>query len=132
MHTSAAAAPAPFGIDCHEAPGAHVVSIRGELDQSVVAEAEAQIALTALDDHGLVFDLTRCEFIDSAGLAALMRTTRDCRRLDLSAIAAPSGTPVRRLLDLTGLTTAFPTFERLEDAVDRVTSVYEWRHAPVL
>ena len=132
MHTSSAVGPAPFGIDSHEEPGAHVVSIRGELDQSVVAEAEAEIALTALDDHGLVFDLTRCEFIDSAGLAALMRATRGCRRLDLSAIAAPSGTAVRCLLDLTGLTSAFPTFDRLEDAVARVAGVYEWRHAPIL
>lgn len=132
MHTSSAAAPAPFGIDCHEESCAHVVSIRGELDESVVAEAEAEIALTAVDDFGLVLDLTRCEFIDSAGLAALVRTTRGCRRLDLSAIAAPPGTPVRRLLDLTGLTSALPTFDRLEDAVARVRGVYEWRHAPVL
>ncbi len=118
-------------IDTRSERGADVVSIRGALGPSAVPVLERELALTALDDYGLVIDLSGCEFIDSAGLQVLMRRSRVPRRLGLAAVAAPAGSPARRTFELTGLSRALPTFDCLDDAIARVKGAYEWRHAPV-
>jgi anti-anti-sigma factor len=80
--------------------GARVVTIAGELDISNVDKIERnwQSALDGTRDH-IVFDLAELTFMDSAGLAMLLRAQD--RGIDVT-VRNPS-TIVRRIIEVTGL-----------------------------
>jgi anti-anti-sigma factor len=83
-----------------DSSGAPVVAVSGELDISNVGELEEVIISVAeAAPERLVFDLARLRFIDSAGLAVLLRATRAAAEVRLRD---PSPA-VRRLVELTGL-----------------------------
>ena len=89
--------------------GACVVRVTGDMD----ADTAYDVYSTALDegqrcDTTVVVDLAGVEFIDSVGLGMLIRT-RDELQLNSKArlaLRSPSDR-VRRLLELTALTSAF-------------------------
>jgi anti-sigma B factor antagonist len=85
-----------------------VVTISGELDAYSAPSLEEETSRLLADDvSDLVFDLSATRFLDSSGLRAILtaqrRLTDSQGRL---ALRAPSE-PVRRLLDITGLTDHF-------------------------
>jgi anti-sigma B factor antagonist len=106
-----------------EAVGADVarVSVIGEVDLSNGKELAIEVERRFQSGSSMVaIDLSRCEFIDTAGLAPLVRTSLPIsgngRRI--IALVAPRP-PVRRLLELTGLTDGcLPCFATLDEAVD--------------
>jgi anti-anti-sigma factor len=82
-----------------DASGATTVHLAGELDISSVPDVEAGIE-AAIEQAGplLVFDLTGLTFMDSSGIAMLLRAAE---RTEL-ALRNPSDT-VRSIIDATGL-----------------------------
>ena len=96
--------------------GGSIVRFGGELDL-----ASAGLLSDALDEAAeaggpIVVDLGQCEFIDSTGLAALMRAARDGNgsrpRLGVSGPTAQ----VRRLFEVTQIASQLPVFETSEEA----------------
>ena len=85
-----------------------VVSVKGELDAYSAPGLEEEVtALLADDVADLVFDLSETKFLDSSGLRAILTAQRRLADRDGKlALRAPSE-PVRRLLDITGLTDHF-------------------------
>src|SRR5262245_57426937 len=83
-----------------DASGAAIVSISGELDISNIDAIERECApvIDGPSDH-VVFDLRDLTFMDSSGLAMLLRAAR---RTTVE-VRNPSHT-VRRVIDATGLT----------------------------
>jgi stage II sporulation protein AA (anti-sigma F factor antagonist) len=80
--------------------GAPVVSLRGELDMSNVETIEAELGgVIATAAAVLVFDLSALEFIDSSGIALLLRAAEKVGRIELRN---PSDI-VRRVIQATGL-----------------------------
>ena len=81
--------------------GSPVVSLVGELDSSNAHLLAATVStITAEHPSRVVFELAGLRFMDSAGLAILVRTAADVETVELRE---PSRI-VRRLLELTGLT----------------------------
>ncbi|MEX1005570.1 MAG: STAS domain-containing protein [Acidimicrobiia bacterium] len=83
-----------------------VVTAVGEIDL-----ASAPLLETEAEKHqgvDVVIDLTRVEFIDSAGLVVLIRQQERIRSSGAELTLAVSPGPVTRLLELTGLSGAFP------------------------
>jgi len=66
----------------------------------------------------LVLDLSDITYLDSAGVALLLRLAERLRsrRRELQLVV-PRGSPVRRVLDFTGLPRVIPLESRLEDAL---------------
>jgi anti-anti-sigma factor len=96
-----------------------VIRINGEVDISndreVLAAIETAVPHTALR---LIVDLTHTTYLDSAGLALLLRLAERMQaRRQQMRIVAPLGSPVRTVLELTGLPRVIPLEGRLEDAV---------------
>ena len=69
---------------------------------------------------GLLIDLCDCTFIDSLGVAAVVRAAKEMRRRDRSLAVATSSPQVRRVLSLTGADELLDVHWSREDAVDRL------------
>jgi anti-sigma B factor antagonist len=85
-----------------------VVTVTGELDAysaPAVEEEVSRLLEKGVDD--LVFELSGTKFLDSSGLRAILTAQRRIADRDgRLALRAPSE-PVRRLLDITGLSDHF-------------------------
>jgi anti-anti-sigma factor len=82
-----------------------VVSLAGEMDASNVGCARDAIdaAATGERDQILVVDLSALEFIDSAGIALLVRLAAEDRDSDRLRIVPSEALAVSRVMHLTGL-----------------------------
>jgi stage II sporulation protein AA (anti-sigma F factor antagonist) len=80
--------------------GSPLVVISGEVDMSNVSSVEAELTdiITTASEH-LVFDLSALDFIDSSGIALLLRAAEKTGRLELKN---PTPT-VQRINQATGL-----------------------------
>jgi len=91
-----------------------VVAVRGELDLSTASDLEAPLEeAIAAKEAAVLVDLSDCEFIDSTGIALIVRAWQ---RLDAAADGDGSGRvvicsdndQVRRVLEITGLELSIP------------------------
>jgi anti-anti-sigma factor len=83
-----------------DAAGSPVVAIIGEVDVSNVASIEVELERVLADNpERIVFDLSELTFIDSSGIATLLRTAE---RTDHLELRNPSAI-VRRVIIATGL-----------------------------
>ncbi len=57
-----------------------VVVLRGELDVTAATAVVAELAVVAARERDIVVDLAGLEFIDSSGLAALVRVRKHARK----------------------------------------------------
>ena len=109
---------AEIGIAIESADGAGVLSLRGELDLNGVRELEAAFERLEAEPPGsLLIDLAECEFIDSAGLAALFHGARNLRGESSSVrIACPEGN-LRELLRITAIDQTIPVVATRQEAL---------------
>lgn len=97
-----------------------VILVEGELDMNTAAELERELeAPLAASDSSLLIDLSRCEFIDSTGIALIVRAWQGLDgngRFSLCGV----GNQVKRVLDITGLEATIPTHPSRDDALARL------------
>ena len=116
--------PAPFEATVARLDdGVRVIVVRGELDLSTASDLEGPLeeAVSSHDDPVLI-DLTDCEFIDSTGIALIVRAWQ---RLDSAADGESSGgvvicsanDQVRRVLEITGLELSIPIHDTRDEAL---------------
>jgi len=104
-------------------PGANVLEAGGELDLGSAARLAAAVGAAAQAARPrVVIDLSRLEFCDSTGLRALMGATREVEvRGGRLVLVAPPGSPIERLLELTGVAEFLPAVATREAALRLVT-----------
>jgi anti-anti-sigma factor len=121
-------APAPFETNATRLDdGIQVVSVRGELDLSTAPELEPSLEeIVSSGDAALLIDLSECEFIDSTGIALIVRSWQ---RLDRGAgngggrVAVCTGNDqVQRVLEVTGLRASIAVHEGREAALAALRS----------
>lgn len=99
--------------------GVPVACVRGQIDLSNRAEVEDGLTRELGNvDHGLVLDLSRVAYVDSAGvtlLFALAERLRD-RQLQLRLVV-PEDNRIRRVLDLVDVSSVAAVDVQVEDAV---------------
>jgi anti-sigma B factor antagonist len=87
-------------LDSGKSGGHVVVALRGELDLTDAANVTAALgALTALEPR-IIVDLSRLEFIDAAGVAALAQGRRQARDAGGDLLLADPQRQVQRVLAL--------------------------------
>jgi anti-sigma B factor antagonist len=89
------------------------VGLSGEIDLSAVEQIEPMVQSSMSDGQGyVVLDLASVSFIDSTGLRLLLRLKHRTEDAQLgSLLLGRISQPVRRLLDVTGLTERFAYVE---------------------
>ena len=116
--------PAPFEATANQLDdGVRTIVVRGELDLSTAPDLEGPLEeAIAAKDASVLVDLTDCEFIDSTGIALIVRAWQ---RLDAGADGEGSGRvvicsaneQVRRVLEVTGLELSIKIYETREEAL---------------
>lgn len=98
-------------------PGCRDVRIEGELDLAVADQLDAVLAAAADQCNCVLVGLERCAFIDSSGIAVILRAHHrmeaEGNRL---AVYAPTE-QVLRVLSMTGLTSNGLVFDSAEEAL---------------
>ena len=113
--------PAPFEVEKEEvADGIRAFAVRGELDMNTAPELEKGLE-QALEEPGcsIMLDLSECEFIDSTGIALIVRAWQ---RLDGNGsggklVLCSDNHQVRRLLKITGVESSISMHERRDEAL---------------
>ena len=93
--------------------------VDGEIDASNAAAVGARLrALLVNHSLGLIVDLMRTTYIDSAGVNMLFVLGEELRtrQQELRIVVGPA-TPIARMLAVTGLDRAYPTHANVEDAL---------------
>jgi anti-anti-sigma factor len=110
--------PTPFEVESEALDGEiWVFTVHGELDLDTAPQLEEPLeeTLSRGNDLSLVLDLSECEFIDSTGIALIVRTWK---RLDSDAdgegggrlVLCCSSDQVQRLLKITGVESSISMF----------------------
>lgn len=105
-------------VDVVVREGGQVVAVlRGELDVAHAARVATSLASIASRDCDVIVDLAGLEFMDSSGLAALVRARKQARHSGSDLLLAAPQQQVLRLLTVTRLVEAFFVYARVDDAV---------------
>jgi anti-sigma B factor antagonist len=113
-----------------------VVTLRGELDVTGAAEAEAEITALVRPRRCLIIDMSALDFMDCSSLRALLRVQGLARRGGGDVALAAPQPQLRRLLALTGLEDAFRVQASVTAAVAGAGAAsprkrYSWRRLAV-
>ena len=93
------------------APGEIVFSLEGEVDLSNADAVEADIRAGLDDESKIIIDLTRTEYLDSAGLRLLFALARSVG--DRLSVVIPESSPLRRVVTMVGLPEVVPVLAEL-------------------
>ena len=93
-----------------------IARIQGEIDASNVVWLETRLnGLLDNRSHGLIVDLADTTYLDSAGIALLFGLASTLRRHQQELrLVVVAGSPIARMVALTGLDAAVPTHESVE------------------
>jgi anti-anti-sigma factor len=92
-----------------------VVSIEGEVD--IHNAAAAQDALCSGPPAPLVIDLTRCAFLDSSGIRALVAAERTLDGQGPPVLVCSPGNPALGLLELAGVDALYQVLPTIQEGV---------------
>jgi anti-anti-sigma factor len=116
--------PAPFEATATRLDdGVRTIVVRGELDLSTAPDLEGPLEeAIAAKDASVLIDLGDCEFIDSTGIALIVRAWQ---QLDAAADGEGSGRvvicndneQVRRVLEITGLELSIRIYRTRDEAL---------------
>jgi anti-anti-sigma factor len=105
----------PFHVTVTEGEAAAVVALHGELDMATVPEADAAIADVARRKRSVTVDLRGVEFIDSTGVALLIRFDAQARQDGFHLFVAKGRAEVQRVLAMCGLEDHLEMIDAPED-----------------
>ena len=112
---------AAYSIRDAAADGAVVLVLEGELDLAAAPLLRARVDEVTDASGGLVLDLRRATFIDSAVLKELLRARSEVAAHDARLVLVGVPPPIRRLLDLTRTSELFDDAPDVESALRRLS-----------
>jgi anti-anti-sigma factor len=110
---------AGLSIDIAESGDVTVVTVAGELDMATEPDFSRQVAARIqARPRAVVLDLNGLGFVGSAGLKALVEQQQGAEQQNVSLRLVLGGSPIERLLELTGLENTFAVYDTLDQARD--------------
>ena len=104
--------------------GAPALALHGEIDVATAGIVTERLEETILASEGaVVVDLSGVDFLDSSGIAALLRARGMLGRADRSLVLVCPAGPVRRVLALTGIEELFVLLDSPDEAAARLRPV---------
>jgi len=103
-------------LSTRECDGQVIVALRGVLDVADAVSVAAALTAAAASERDIIIDLAGLEFIDSSGVAALVRGRRQARYAGGELLLAAPQQQVLRVLTLTRLLDVFPVHASVAEA----------------
>jgi anti-sigma B factor antagonist len=97
--------------------GAFLLSVDGELDIATVDQLSKPAASVVRSARPLVLDLSRCSFIDSAGLRFVLQTHHALGEVGNGMAVVTEHPQVKKLLSVTGIDLRVRVFPGVDEAV---------------
>jgi anti-anti-sigma factor len=98
--------------------GIRTFTVRGELDMGTAPDLERSLDPVLADSGAsIMLDLSECEFIDSTGIALIVRAWQQLGQTGGRLVLCSHNLQVRRLLEITGVESSIPMHERRDDAL---------------
>lgn len=98
-----------------------IVSAVGEIDLYTAPTLQAKLTEAVRDGPvDVIIDLSRVEFCDSTGMNVLLAALKRIREREGSLALAGPQSPVRRILEITGLDTVFTVYRSVDEALGGV------------
>ncbi|MFL5899172.1 MAG: STAS domain-containing protein [Solirubrobacterales bacterium] len=98
-------------------PGTRDVQIEGELDLAVVGQLDKVLTAAAEECQHVLVGLERCAFIDSSGIAVILRAHNRMQEEGNRLVVYAPTDQVLRVLSMTGLTSNGLVFDSAEQAL---------------
>jgi anti-anti-sigma factor len=117
--------PAPFEVKAGDLEqGVRTISVRGELDLSTAPQLEGPLEEALEGEGSVLIDLSQCEFIDSTGIALIVRAWQrlDSGENGRALVLCTHNDQVRRVLEITGLELSIPVHATRDDAIAAIAS----------
>jgi anti-anti-sigma factor len=105
--------------------GVRTISVRGELDLSTAPGLEGPLEHALESGEGSVLiDLSQCEFIDSTGIALIVRAWQrlDSGENGRDLVLCSQNDQVRRVLEITGLELSIPVHLTRDEAISALSA----------
>ena len=116
--------PTPFEVANEQIGEVRVLSVSGELDLGTAPQLEGPLEEALATGSGLLIDLSACEYIDSTGIALLVRAWQRLDGEPGDGVGENGGfalcglnDQVRRLLELSGLSNSLSIHPSREEAL---------------
>jgi anti-sigma B factor antagonist len=93
------------------------IVVQGELDLAVAERLEKAIDTAAEEHAGIVIGLAECEFIDSTGIAVIVRAHQRLGDQERTLVVCCPEDQVERVLDITGLSENGLVYGSLDEAI---------------
>jgi anti-sigma B factor antagonist len=106
-----------FSIGAEQLDGGTVVRVAGELDLSTHERLAEELTSIAAGGNPIVVDLSKCDFIDSSGIRALLIGRQAAEESGSHLALAAAKPQVVRILDVTGVASALPIHPSAEEAL---------------
>lgn len=99
-----------------------VVSLEGDLEVAGAEQLNQVVAdLLSAKRRQVILDLTKCEYVDSSGLGALLDISKNCHRQGCALRLAGLNENVRDVFLMTRLDRYFHIASTLEEAASKLT-----------
>jgi anti-sigma B factor antagonist len=101
-------------------PGCREIQVEGELDLAVAEQLEDALERACTAEGKVLVGLEKCDFIDSTGIATIVRAHRRVASQGGSVVVCSPSDQVLRILSITGLTDNGLVFGSAEEALEQI------------
>lgn len=92
-----------------------LIQLIGNLDGTTVAQAQEQLMPLANNKSCMALDLSKCNYISSAGLRLLLMLAKQCTAQESSLALVSLCDEVKDVMDMTGFISFFKLYNSIED-----------------
>lgn len=115
--------PVPFQVEQESRDGVLIIAVRGELDLDTAPKLKETLDEAVRSDSCILINLSDCEFIDSTGVALIVRAWQEVDNGSGNggggrlALCCPNA-QVKRLLEITGVEGSIAIADDLDGALN--------------
>ena len=101
--------------------GVEIFSVKGSLDSNTSSEFETRIyAALESGQRKLILNLEDLEYISSAGIRVMLKTTKDLKRMEGNIVLCSLQDYVREVFDIAGFDGYLNIEKNLDDAMGNI------------
>ncbi|MFP4362394.1 MAG: STAS domain-containing protein [Spirochaetia bacterium] len=108
-------------VEISQEQGCTVIALTGRLDSSTTGKVEEQVTPLLNEGAKIIFDMSGCEYVSSAGLRLLLMTAKTLAREDGNGVLIGLNQEIQEVMDMTGFNNLFPVMDTKKGAIAQLS-----------